>query len=215
MSTRVDLDVSHLPTSSWDHRAPLWWGNLLLLFIETATVVLLIATYLYVWRNFPEFPPPNSNSVPPVYDTRPGLGASTANLLLLLLSCLPMYWTDLAARRLDSRRVMLGLGVMSLVAVASTILHFYEFPATKFEWNSNAYASVLWTTLGLHVIYVLAGLGEFLVMAAWTAKHGVDEKHGLDITLAGGYWYWVAGIWAVIYAVMYIGPRVLGTPAAV
>jgi hypothetical protein len=31
----------------------------------------------------------------------------------------------------------------------------------------------------------------------------------MDVTLAGGYWYWVAGTGTLIYAVIFIGPRIL------
>jgi hypothetical protein len=29
----------------------------------------------------------------------------------------------------------------------------------------------------------------------------------MDVTLAGGYWYWVAGTWILLYAVVYFAPR--------
>ena len=41
-----------------DARAPMWWGNLLLIFIETMTMGLLVASYFYIRRNFWEWPPP-------------------------------------------------------------------------------------------------------------------------------------------------------------
>ena len=34
------LDVSHLPNTAWDEASPLWWGNLLLTFIETTTLMI-------------------------------------------------------------------------------------------------------------------------------------------------------------------------------
>jgi hypothetical protein len=46
------LDVSSLPDSALDARSPVWWGNLLLICIETTTMVLLIACYFYIRRNF-------------------------------------------------------------------------------------------------------------------------------------------------------------------
>src|SRR5205807_1861593 len=57
---RPALDVSHLPPAALDARAPGWWGNALLTAIETTTVALLVASYLYLWRNFPQslWPPP-------------------------------------------------------------------------------------------------------------------------------------------------------------
>jgi heme/copper-type cytochrome/quinol oxidase subunit 3 len=32
-------------------------------------------------------------------------------------------------------------------------------------------------------------------------------KHRLDITALGIYWYWVVGVWVVLYGVVYFTPR--------
>ena len=203
------LDVSHLPNSAFGERSPLWWGNLLAIFIETATVAIMVASYFYTRMNFGAWPPPKVDVVPPVHDTNPDLGAATANVVLLLASCLLMYWTDMAARRKDQGRVVVGLVILFFVACAAVTLRAFEFPATKFWWNDNAYASVVWMMLGLHLTYILAGLGEFFIMGVWIMTHPLDDKHALDVTLAGGYWYWVAATAALNYAVIYWSPRLL------
>ena len=81
--------------------------------------------------------------------------------------------------------------------------------ATHFWWNDNAYASTVWTTLGIALTYQIAAAAEFLIMGLWVARHGLDSKHALDVTLAGGFWYWVAGTGVILYAVLFWGPRVL------
>ncbi len=202
-----NIDVSKLPTSAFDEKAPLWWGNLLLVFIETTTVALMVACYYYLRMNYGEWPPPKVDVIPPLYHPVPDLGHASANAVLLLLSCASMYWTDMAARRKDDAKTKLGLVLMFVVSAVSLWLVWNQFPATKFWWNDNAYASVVWTTLGLHLTYILAGAGEFAVMGAWMFTHKIDEKHALDVTLAGGYWYWVAGTGALLYAVIFWSPR--------
>ena len=72
-----------------------------------------------------------------------------------------------------------------------------------------AYASTVWTTLVLHGTYQFAAAAEFFIMSVWIVRHGLDEKHALDVTLAGGFWYWVAGTGAIVYAILFWGPRVL------
>ena len=44
-------------------------------------------------------------------------------------------------------------------------------------------------------------------------RHGIDEKHGLDVTLAGGYWYWVAATGVILYVVVFWSPRWIGGAA--
>src|SRR4051812_19856085 len=102
------MDVSHLPTGSYDARSPLWWGNLLLLVIEITMFAILIRSFLYILMNFSEWPPPRVDYEPILYNTNPKLGVATANLLLLLASCIPMRWIDRAARAKNQRQVRIG-----------------------------------------------------------------------------------------------------------
>ena len=201
------IDVSRLPTDAFDWESPVWWGNLLAILIETTTVALLITTYFYLKRNFDQWPPPKVEVFPPVYKPVPKLLFGTINLVLLGVTCLPMYWTDMAARRKDKPKVLIGLAFMLVVAAAGTWLRFKEFPQFFFKWNDNAYGSIVWWTLAMHLTYIMAAALEFLIMLAWVLTHELDDSHALDVTLAGGYWYWVFGTWAVVYTVLYWAPR--------
>jgi heme/copper-type cytochrome/quinol oxidase subunit 3 len=147
--------------------------------------------------------------VPPLFNPVPDLPLPTAELILIVLSCIPMYWTDMAARRDDARRVKIGLTFMFLVAATAVTLRFFEMQQShlKFRWDDNAYGSVIWVILGLHLTYLLAAMLEFFIMGAWVFRHGLDFKHGLDVTLAGGYWYWTAGTWVLCYLTVYFGAR--------
>jgi len=91
--------------------------------------------------------------------------------------------------------------------VIASLLRCREFYDVHFRWDENAYGSVVWTILGLHLIYILTGIAEFALMAAFAARHGFEEKHGLDVTLMGGFWYWLAGIWVITYVIIYWYPR--------
>src|SRR6187551_3306045 len=107
MSTRAVIDVSELPHHGFDTLDTIWWGNNLLLAIETSMFVLLIATYFYLRQNFELWPPPLAQLTAPL-DPLPGLSYGTANLLLLLLSCVPMIWADVSARRASQPGVQRG-----------------------------------------------------------------------------------------------------------
>lgn len=209
MRTRAVIDVSDLPNAAMDEKSPLWWGNLLLMFVETTTLGIMLASYFYLRMNEPQWPPPKVDVFPPILHPLPALSAATADVVLMVLGCLPMYWTSMAARRQERGKVIAGMALMLVIATATIALRFYEFPATRFWWNDNAYASVVWTTLGIALTYQLAAAGEFLIMWLWILTHDLDEKHALDVTLAAGFWYWVAGTGAIVYAVLFWGPRVL------
>ncbi len=203
------IDVSDLPESAFDWRDPVWWGNALLICIETATIALLIAAYFYIRRNYADFPPPKIDIHPPIYNTAPMLRWGTANLIVLILSCIPMYITDVFARQRERGSTMVGLVVMTLIAAITCWLRWKEFHGVYFWWNDNAYASCVWVILGTHVLYLLATGIEFLIMWAWIWVHGLDAHHALDVTLCGGYWYWAVAVYVIVYAVIYIAPRVM------
>jgi len=206
-TTPPELDVSKLPSNGFDWHAPLWWGNLLMLIVETTTMALLFATYFYLMRNEQKWPPPQVNDLPFMYDTAPSLMAGTINVILLVLSCPLMWIVDQWARKDKARHVLWGLLALTLIAGVSSYLRFKEFNAIHFYWDENAYASTVWTIEGLHLFYIVGGLGEMLLMAIWIIRHGMDSKHALDVTLVGGYWYWVAGIWVIGYGIIYWVPR--------
>src|SRR5438045_2821837 len=111
MPRRV-IEVSQLPPWAYDQRSAMWWGNLLMIFIETMTVALLIATYFYLRQNYQQWPPPKVDVFPPIPDPVPDLGPGTINLILLVIGCAIMYVTDQLARKLHKPGVLIGLGVI-------------------------------------------------------------------------------------------------------
>ena len=56
---RPAIDVSNTPDAVFGARSPVWWGNTLLILIESTTMVLLIASYFYIRQNFDEWPHPS------------------------------------------------------------------------------------------------------------------------------------------------------------
>jgi len=212
-SGRRVLDVSGLANSAMGAREPVWWGNTLLLCIETTTIVLLLVSYYYIRRNFDLWPPPQPNTIPSQLHPLPDLALPTAQMILLLISWLPMYWTARGAKRDDAGVVKIGLAIMLAINIVLLALRFLEMrPAhLKFYWDDNAYASVIWTIVGLHLTYLIAGVAEFFIMFLWVIRHGLDWKHGLDVSLVAIYWYWVIATWAACYLTVYWGARWLGS----
>ena len=232
---RPTLDVSHLPAEARDSRSPAWWGNALFMLIETTTVALLLASYVYLWRNFPQsgWPPPAAAHDPPVLKPVPELLVGTLNVLLLIATVPLMAWTDLVCRRQFDRleqlkaskteevppgmadrpekrpvRVLFAMGVLVALGVVSLVLRWHEFPALIVQWNENAYASLVWTMLGLHFVYIAIEVIEVAVLFGWTAIYGLGENQATDVILTAAYWYWTVGVGVVIYGVVYWFPRV-------
>ncbi|HEV7395251.1 MAG TPA: cytochrome c oxidase subunit 3 [Pyrinomonadaceae bacterium] len=207
MSARPVLDVSDLPHHGFDTVDTIWWGNNFLLAIETSMFGILIATYFYLRQNIDPWPPPLAQLTAPL-NPLPDLGYGTANVILLLLSCIPMIWVDRSARRGSQANTQRGLVICLLLAFVAIILRSFEFGAVKFRWDSNAYGSVVWFILGMHLLHLVTLTCETMLLAGWSLTREFDMKHRVDITALAVYWYWVVGIWLVLYAVIYWAPRV-------
>lgn len=210
MPERPTIDATLLPPHAFDSRAPVWWGNTLMLVIETITLALLIVSYFYLWQNFTEWPPPRINEYPPLERPAPDLPIATVNVILMVVSIIPMLIADRRARKEDAKSVNIAITIVGLIALANIGLRFLEFPTLHFRWDDNAYASIVWGITGMHLVYLLTAGVELLVNVVWCFIHEFDEKLAMDVLLTAVFWYWTVGAGVVVYAVVYIAPRFMG-----
>lgn len=209
LQARKTIDVSKLPSTLFDYNEPIWWGNTFLLLIETTMFGILVAVYFSVRMNLSPFPPPKVDRFPVNYNPVPELLIPTINLIVLLVSLIPNVWLDLSARRKDLGAVKMALIITLIFNLAAIALRYYEFDSLLFKWDDNAYGSVTWTILGVHMLHIIALGCEDLFLLVWTFAKGLDDKHALDLTVTAVYWYWIVGIWVFLYALVYWGPRFL------
>jgi heme/copper-type cytochrome/quinol oxidase subunit 3 len=122
-----------------------------------------------------------------------------------------MFLLDRACLRKDpnskERLVQIVLAVCVLLGFVIAGLRFKEFFDLRFRWNENAYASVVWTILGMHLLHIVTGTLENLLMLSWVLVKPLDIKHARDIRVTAVYWYWIAGIWVPLYIIVFWGPR--------
>jgi cytochrome c oxidase subunit III len=199
MSTRPVLDVSHLPELSFGHGANVWWGVLCLLAIEGTMFALLVVSYFYLQQAAIQWPPPST----PV----PGLGAATANLGVLIASVVPMAWVHRRALRLDRRAVAWGLAVSTVFSLAAIGFRVLEFRALHVRWDENAYGSIVWMILGMHMGHLVTSTVENVLVALVMGSRGLEDKHFVDATANAVYWYFVVASWAPLYVIVFLVPR--------
>ncbi|MFL5497474.1 MAG: heme-copper oxidase subunit III [Gemmatimonadaceae bacterium] len=200
MNRRPVVDVALLDDHAFRHHAPIWWGNLLMVLIEGAVFALLAASYFYIRRNFDTWPPPRT--------LLPGLGVSSVNLLLLIVSVVP-YWYAARLAFEHERPVRVGVWLMIGVAfgIAAIVLRFFEFGALHTRWDSNAYGSITWTLLGVHLAHLIAGTLEGFVVGLVMFLGPVEKKHYTDATVMAVYWYFVVVSWVALFAIVFVAPR--------
>jgi cytochrome c oxidase subunit 3 len=200
MKRRPVADVAVLPDQAFSHHAPIWWGNMLMIFIEGSAFAILAASYFYIRRNFDAWPPPRT--------LLPDLGVSSINLLLLAISAAPFWYAARLAHLYEKPRFVgwwLAVGVV--FGVAAIVLRGFEFHALHTRYDSNAYGSITWTILGVHLAHLLAGTIETLLIALVMFVGPVERKHYTDATVMAVYWYFIVISWVALYVIVFLAPR--------
>ena len=204
---RQTLDVSPLPGTVLDHRSPIWWANTLLIVIETTLFAILVAAYFYLRQNFTQWPPVQTQTTPPIFHPVPKLGYSWMNLAVISASYGAMLWADRSALARQSRGVAWGLLLTVILGLAAIAVRWGEFFSLRFHWDDNAYASIVWTILGMHAMHLIIGTCENALMLAWVMSHGLDDKHARDVHITSSYWYWIGIIWVPLWLLVFVFPR--------
>jgi cytochrome c oxidase subunit III len=197
---RAVLDVAMLDDHSFSIRAPIWWGNLLMIFIEGAAFALMVVAYYYIRRNF--------NTWPPERTYLPDMGVSTANVILQLISLAPMWYASKLAFAHEPPEEI-GRWLMLVVAfgLAAIVLRAFEFRGLHTRYDSNAYGSITWMILVTHLAHLIAGSLETLLIALVMFKGPVEKKHYTDTTVMAAYWYFVVGSWVALWLVVFVSVR--------
>jgi heme/copper-type cytochrome/quinol oxidase subunit 3 len=206
MSTRPEVrsqvrtvDVSGLPDVAFGARNLASWATVGFMVIEGTTLCIALAAYVYVRRNFPEWPPPPT--------PLPGLVIPTLNTLVLLLVIAPMALAARAARRFDLRSMRHALLVAVALSAVNVVLRFFELDALNTRWDSHAYGSVAWLAVGLHTTLLFIDLMETATIAAVTYSRQLQKKHFTDVEDAALYQYFLSLSWVPIYVLVFLGPR--------
>ena len=203
ITERPTLDVSHLPSVVFGTRAPMWWGAVGIMAIEGTMFALLIASYFYLRGGAETWPPPGT--------LHPGLGITTLNLAILFVSIVPMHLAARAAAREDLPAIRNWLIVSTVLMVAFLAVRWMIMDRLTFLWNSHAYGSLVWTTVGLHTLHVVAETVENLMFIALLIKGPVEDKHMVDLRLNSMYWYFVVACWVPFYCMFFLDPGLLRT----
>lgn len=193
------VDVSHLPDFAYDHRDPLWWGTVGFIVIEGTTLLVCMASYLYLARNFPQWPPPGT--------PLPALLPATLALGLAFLSVVPATMADRAARAMDPDRTRRALGVHFLFGLGLLGLRAFELLALRTRWDAHAYGSIVWLILGVHTTLVLTDVADTALVAMIFQRRRQQNKHYADVPDNSLYWYFVVVTWLLVYVLIYLSPR--------
>lgn len=200
LPVRFEGDLADLPTHAYGHRSLTWWGVVAFFMIEGAGFALAFASYFYLmggeqtWTPHP-FRPPN-------------LIAGTLFTLLILASEIPNTIIKKAAERKDLRTMQRWLLVMLAISTVLLILRGFEFASLNVWWTDNAYGSILWALLLLHLIHFVTDFVDTIVLTALMhTGHAAENRRHVDVAENAMYWRFVWLLWLPIYVMIYWIPR--------
>lgn len=198
---RTEIDVSHLPTVVYGKRTLLWWGTIGFMVIEGFTLLLMMASYLYLRKNEFDWPPGRT--------PRPDLLVPTINTLLLLAVIVPLRRADEAAKKMDRAGVAKALLVGTGMTVVVAVLRWWELMALNVKWDAHAYASAAWAVVALHSTLIVVDVFETGTLGVLFLSRKARRKHYPDASDAAFYQYFLSLGWVPVYLLIYWGPRVL------
>jgi heme/copper-type cytochrome/quinol oxidase subunit 3 len=103
--------------------------------------------------------------------------------------------------------VRLLLVVMTVFGLAPIVVRWFEFGALGCQWDTNAYCSITWALLFLHTLHIVTDFADTAVLTALMFTQHARGKRFVDVSENADYWYFVVASWVVIWAVIYLVPR--------
>ena len=192
-------DLRRLPSVTFGQRSLMWWATLGFMVIEGWTLALLVAGYFYLRQNV--------ESWPPLRTPYPSLLIPSINVAVMLVSLVPTYLADRAARRLDEGGVRFALTLASVIGLAIPILRWYELWALNVRWDTNAYGSAAWLIVGTHTALLLLDTADTLGITLFYWLKRMPVRTMSDVSDNSFYWYFMVFSWVPLYVIVYLGPR--------
>ena len=89
------------------------------------------------------------------------------------------------------------------------LLRIPEFGALHTRWDSHAYGSIVWTTIGLHIAVAITDVADTIGLTAIFLQGREENKHFASLHDNTLYWYFIVVSWVIVDLVIFVGPRVL------
>ena len=173
----------------------------ILIFIAFEAMIFmgLISAYFVLRSGHMAWPPPDMPRLP--------LAVSAVNTVMLTFSAFTMWRALSAVRRADVAGLRSGL-------VATAVLGGGFLAVQGSEWvrlirqgltlSSGAYGSIFYTLVGLHAAHVVAAVVWLLAVLALAQRGRFTERRHTAVQLCAMYWYFVCGLWLVIFGLVYV-----------
>jgi heme/copper-type cytochrome/quinol oxidase subunit 3 len=167
---------------------------------EAMVFVILIASYLFLRASSSQWPPAGIEL--------PKLDLSLPFSFVLWGSSIPIFWVESSIRKDRMDRVRLGLLISFIMGLGFVGYTLYDFNSLHFGWRDNAYGSIFYTIVGLHLLHVIVGLAMngIVQIKAWQNK--VSPMHHVTVDVFSLYWHFVDAVWLVVFPTLFVSVHI-------
>jgi cytochrome c oxidase subunit I+III len=173
-----------------------WWGMMVFLLVMAVALGCLLASYFFLGRAESMWPP-----------AAPDAGLASTATGVMLGVAVAAYLIGRGVRRDRTGLRWAGLAMALALAPLAIRMSWVGWHALELRPETSAYASIFLSLLGFE--WLMAGVFVVLLAfaLAWVLAAPADPR-GRGVALLGeAAGYFLAGSWLVVYAVLYLAPR--------
>jgi cytochrome c oxidase subunit 3 len=170
-------------------------GMLLFVISEAMLFAGLISAFTIIRSGALVWPPPDQPRLP--------VASTAVNTAALLASGALLYvaWRSFRRDPRSARRPLLASMLLGAFFVAFQGVEWVALIRDGLTLTSSSLGSFFYLIVGLHALHAVAALGV-LIWAWWRLERGWRAESQLQT--AQVFWYFVVGLWPILYAVVYL-----------
>ena len=174
-------------------------GMLIFLGAETMLFAGFVTAYLVFRLGAPVWPPPLQPRLP--------VGVTAVSTAVLLLSGYTMWRALRAARDGDDGGLGKSLALTGLLGATFLAVQGFEWARLLtfgLTAPSGIYGGTFYTLVGAHAVHVLGALVWLSIILMGTRSGPSATPNPSRVLVFGMYWYFVVGLWPILYPLVYL-----------
>lgn len=148
-----------------------------------------------------------SGSWPPAGQPYLPVGLTGVNTVILLFSAYTMRRAVSAIRGGNRQGLVRWLLITALLGTIFLGVQGFEWIRLVhfgFTLSSGAYGATFYTLIGLHGVHVFGAVLWLLIVLKGARADRFSATRHVRVTVCGMYWYFVVGLWPVLYTLVYL-----------
>ncbi len=141
---------------------------------------------------------------PPAGVAPPPIAPAIFNTVVALLSTVAVFFAERALTRDDRRGLVRGIALAGALGVLFMAVQSAEFTDLATLAQGSAYGSTFTFLLLFHVARVFMGVVLMGVVLVRALLGHFSRKRRLLVQATAMYWYFITGVWLVVFAVLYL-----------